>query len=277
MNLAFPAALILLLILPGAIFRYSYARGSWGWTSPTSFRTIWDELAYSAIFAVGLHFLWLSTVARSVGFEADFESLLSLLTGNSGAQGNYYPHAAKQFASHHTAVALYFLSLFAGAELLGKGAHALVRGTKLDLSTRTFRFKNEWFYLLTGETLSFKEVEAESRVVAGVYLSAVVDHAKESYLYRGIVQDWSFTRDGELDNVRIRDAHRRLLSADRKPGEVLPSGAASDPRYYEIRGDLFLLRYAEMKTMNLDYFSIEEEVASTQVLPSPNPIAVLTG
>ncbi|MDB4885776.1 MAG: hypothetical protein JWN79_1214, partial [Gemmatimonadetes bacterium] len=34
MNLAFPALLIFILVLPGVIYRYSYARGPWGWASP---------------------------------------------------------------------------------------------------------------------------------------------------------------------------------------------------------------------------------------------------
>src|SRR5687768_16032712 len=35
MNIAFPALFILLLVLPGIILRYTYARGPWRWESPT--------------------------------------------------------------------------------------------------------------------------------------------------------------------------------------------------------------------------------------------------
>jgi hypothetical protein len=32
--------------------------------------------------------------------------------------------------------------------------------------------------------------------------------------------------------------------------------AEPDERYYEIRGDFLVLRYAEIRTLNLDYFAV---------------------
>jgi len=259
MNIAFPALLILLLILPGMIFRYGYARGSWGWTSPISFRTVSDELAYSAIFAVGLHFLWL-VLGALLGYQADLAALLALLTGNFGPQGQYYEGAVRSVSDHSIALATYFISLFLAAAIGGRSAHWFIRWSGLDLRTQIFRFKNEWYYLLTGEILSFKEVSIAPREIDGVYLSAVVDHGRESYLYRGIVEDWSFDRDGQLDTIRLRFTHRRLLSADRPAPAQTETGSyvPPDERYYEVRGDLFVLRYSQIKTLNLDYFSLSE-------------------
>jgi hypothetical protein len=268
MNIAFPALLIALLILPGAIFRYGYARGSWGWTSPISFRSISDELAYSAVFAVGLHFLW-QLLSRIFGYSADFRSLVALLSGSFGLHGERYEQAIRSIADHPTAIAIYFLSLACGSAAMGRASHRLVRATRLDLSTQIFRFRNEWHYLLTGEVLSFKEVSLESREVDGVYLSAVVDHSKDTYLYRGIVEDWSFDQNGRLETIRLRLTHRRLLSQDRSQAHTEGTGAEIPPdaRYYKIHGDLFVLRYSEIKTLNLDYFSLSEEA------PRSTPVA----
>lgn len=269
MNLAFPALLIALLILPGAVFRYGYARGSWGWTSPVSFRSISDELAYSAVFAVGLHFLWIS-FSRAFGYTADFHSLVALLSGSFGVRGERYERAIRSVADHPAALAIYFLSIACGSAAAGRAAHRVVRKAKLDLSTQIFRFKNEWHYLLTGEVLSFKEVSLQSREVDGVYLSAVVDHSKETYLYRGIVEDWSFDHDGGLQTISLSFAHRRLLSQDRPEAHTEPAGEEIPPdsRYYKIHGDLFVLRYSEIKTLNLDYFSLSEEAPRTTPIAS---------
>lgn len=260
MNIAFPALIIILLALPGAIFRYAYARGSWGWSSPISFRTVSDELAYSAVFAIGLHGFWLSFATR-VGYRADFTSLVALLSGSYGPKGERYDRALASIADSPGAIAFYLLSLFFAAAISGRLAHHFVRRTGLDLKTQVFRFKNEWFYLLTGEVLSFSEISLKAREVDGVFLSAVVDHGKESYLYRGIVEDWSFDSSGDLDSIRLRFAHRRLLADDRRDDSATQSGdyVAPDGRYYELRGDLFVLRYAHAKTLNLDYFSLSEE------------------
>jgi hypothetical protein len=269
MNIAFPALLIALLILPGAIFRYGYARGSWGWTSPVSFRSISDELAYSAVFAVGLHFVWIG-LSQIFGYTADFHSLVALLSGSFGPGGERYEGALRAVANHPAAIGIYFLSIACGSAAGGRVAHKIVRKTRLDLSTQVFRFKNEWHYLLTGEALSFKEVSLESREVDGVYLSAIVDHAKESYLYRGLVQDWTFDHEGKLETVMLSFTHRRLLSHDRPQAHLEQPGAdiPPDSRYYKIHGDLFVLRYSEMKTLNLDYFTLSDEGPRTTPLTS---------
>lgn len=86
MNLAFPALLVLLLVLPGLIFRYSYASWSWGESTPTSFRNVTDELAYGVVLAVGLHCIW-TRLAQGFGYPIDFGTVLALLLGNFG-QGN---------------------------------------------------------------------------------------------------------------------------------------------------------------------------------------------
>jgi hypothetical protein len=259
MNLAFPALVILLLVLPGIIYRYAYARGPWGWASPTSLRTVSDELAYSLVVAAVLHAAWLCLVGL-LGYRADVRSLLALLAGNFGHDSRLLEPALHAIADHLGSVALYFLTLYAAAALLGMAGHALVRKLALDHRTKVFRFENEWYYLLTGEVLAFHDVDADARDIDGVYLSAVVEHGQASYLYRGIVQDFSFNRSGELDRILLRMSHRRLLARDREPGDDAPPiPGVPDARYYDIRGDVFVLRYSEIKTLNLDYFSLKPE------------------
>lgn len=260
MNIAFPALLIIGLVLPGIVFRYTYARGSWGWTSPVSFRSMSDELAYSAIFAVGLHYAWAS-MATLLGYGVDYHSAVALLSGNFGDDRGTYLRAVNSLAYHPGKIAAYFLSLCGTAAVLGRASHWWVRRLKLDLRTQVFRFKNEWAYLLSGEVLSFAETGVAARTVAGVFLSAVVEHGEEAYVYRGIVQDWSFTSDGTLDNIRLALAHRRRLEDDKPKSDAAVPGSyiPPDERYYEIRGDLFILRYSEIKTLNLDYFALDED------------------
>lgn len=263
MNVAFPAVLLALMVLPGSVFRYTYARGSWGWTSPVSFRSVSDELAYGAIFAVVLHSVWLFLASRW-GYAADYASLLAFLTGNFGPNSVRYDVAVRSFTNHAGAIASYFLSLIAFSATLGRLAHKGVRLLGLDKATQILRFKNEWFYLLSGEVLEFGE-QRNQRRVDGTFLSAVVDHGKEPYLYRGVVTDWSFDADGNLDNVRLELAHRRKLSddGDRNTSEYeIGEFVEADDRYYSIRGDVFILRYSEMRTINLDYFQLTEIAAS---------------
>ncbi len=260
MNFAFPALLVFLLVLPGIILRYSYARGPWGWASPTSMRRVSEELAYGVAFALVLHALWLCLV-RWLGFTPDVEAMVLLLVGDFGRDSEQLDRVVSSLAGHYTGVAAYLVSLYASAGLAGNLGHRAVRRLGLDHLTKTFRFDNYWYYMLTGEVLDFRENGAEGRAVDGVYVSAVVDHASGSYLYRGIVTDFTFDRDGALDTVVLTDAHRRRLVDDREDdGLPLPVGPSEpDERYYEIRGDFLVLRSAEMRTLNLDYFAVTLE------------------
>jgi hypothetical protein len=260
MNFAFPALLVFLLVLPGIILRYSYARGPWGWASPTSMRRVSEELAFGVAFALVLHAAWLVLVRR-LGFEPDVEAIVLLLAGNFGEGSVHLDRVLSSVAGHYPGVTAYLVSLYVAAGIAGNLGHRVVRRLKLDHLTKTFRFDNYWFYMLTGEVLDFRENAEESRAVDGVYCSAVVDHASDSYLYRGIVSDFTFDRDGALDTIVLMDAHRRRLVDDRPDEEPRPPVGPSEPdeRYYEIRGDFLILRSSEIRTLNLDYFAVTLE------------------
>ena len=272
MNIAFPAALIFLLILPGLIFRYAYARGSWYWNSPVSLQQMSNELAYSVLFAVGLHAIWLG-ISDSVGHPADIRALFVLLIANFGKDSQLLQGALNSVVDHTFEVFFYFISICFGAAVLGHVFHLVVRGLKLDRRTRILRFKNEWYYLLSGEVLSFEEVDDEGEEISGVYVAAVIEQGKTCYLYRGYLQDWSYDSEGELDLLRLRYAHRRALADDDSGGSIASTEeegqpGAPDSRYYDIKGDYLLIRYADVKTLNLEYFSISDAPEPPQVEPT---------
>jgi hypothetical protein len=222
-------------------------------------RRVSEELAYGVAFALILHAVWLAAV-RWLGFQPDVEAMVLLLVGDFG-EGRHLDRVVSSVSGHYPGVAGYLVSLYASAAVAGNLGHRVVRRLKLDHLTKTFRFDNYWFYMLTGEVLDFRENAAEGRTVDGVYVSAVVDHASGSYLYRGIVSDFTFDRDGALDTIVLTDAHRRRLVDDRDeagpPTHVGPS--EPDERYYDIRGDFLVLRSAELRTLNLDYFAVTLE------------------
>lgn len=266
MNVAFPALLIFALILPGSVCRYSYARGPWGWANPTSMRTISDELAYSVIIAVGLHVCWLE-LASLLGYQVDSTSLLALLTGHFGQNSTLFASAVASIADHKGRIATYFLSLYVGSAFLGWSAHWLVRTLHLDHRAAVLRFENRWWYLLTGEILAIEDGYLEEQLPDGVYASAVVELGKEAFLYWGIVEDFAFDESGELDRFVLSLAHRRRLANDRSPEEMRAvtdfdsAGALPiDGRFYEVRGDFLIIRYSDIRTLNLDYFWLDEDV-----------------
>jgi len=256
-NFAFPALLAFLLILPGIILRFTYARGSWGWASPTSLRRFSDELAYGVVFSIPLHVIWMRLVG-ALGYPPDVQAPLALLAGNFGPNNYLLVPTLQAVSQNYLGVAGYFISLYAVAAGLGYVGHRAVRRIGLDHKTKTFRFDNYWYYMLTGEVLLFRESPSEEiEKPDGVYLSAIITHGTVSYVYRGIVSDFTFDPAGGLDTIVLTDAHRRTLADDLAADSTTPLGG-QDPRYYEIRGDFLILRYADIRTLNLDYFWLAE-------------------
>lgn len=255
MNFAFPALLIFLLALPGLILRYTYSRGFFRDKSPVSFRPITDEIGYSVVIAASLH-LVACVVVTNIGFSINLRAAWILLTGSYGKDNQDFDAAIGAFTEFPLEVCFYFLALFAFSALLGYSIHFLIRKCHLDLKYQSLRFRNEWFYLLTGEILQYDEEEEDRRAVDGTYLSGIVHQGDKCYLYRGIVQDFYFDYQGNLDRVVLVAAQRREIGADRTTQERTER-PDEDPRYYNIEGKYFIIRYSEIKTMNINYFRLE--------------------
>ena len=263
MEFAVSAIFLIILLLPGFILQAAYSKGFWRWNSPTSARSLSEQIPAGIILASILHAVW-SGLYVFLGSPVDFRSVAMLLTGSYGRDDAYFGTTFAALTGNPFKIFIYFSSLYAVSALLGYIAHSIVREQKLDRKTRILRFNNQWFYLLTGEITEFKESAEVYPQVDGVFLNTVVHHGDGDYLYRGLVADFFFDKSGNLDRVLLRLVARRKLSNDRKPGEEF-SPYEPDDRYYEIEGDFFVLRYSEMSTINIDYNFVtpEEDLPAT--------------
>ncbi len=262
MNIAFPALLLFLLVLPGIALRYTYLKGFWRWNSPISIQSISDEVAYSLVWAIMLHLVWCSIVSVFGFGKPDLRSVLILLTGGGSGRSEDLQSAIAATVETPYRVVGYFLSLLLFSGLLGLLAHIAIRSWRLDRKTKALRFKNEWHYLLSGEVLEFSEFLPfeHQGIIDGVYLSAIVKHGKDDILYRGIVADWLLDSKGNLDRILLRGTHRRKLENDREPGQARnrrDPGYKDDPRYYDIEGHFFVIRYQELTTVNIEFVFLE--------------------
>ena len=75
-----------------------------------------------------------------------------------------------------------------------------------------------------------------------------------SFLYYGVLEDFYLASSGQLDRVVLSDAMRRPIELD-KP----LSTDSSVARFYEIKGDRLILKYEDIKNINIEYLYIIEE------------------
>ena len=257
MEFAFSALFLLILILPGFILQFTYTKVFWRWNSPTSTQSITEQIPVGIVNATALHLVW-TGVCNLLGLAVNLRSVVTLLLGSYGHDDVYFPDTLESLVNNPHKIFFYFATLYSFSALLGYFGHWLVRKCEWDRKFKFLRFNNEWYYLLSGEITQFKEFPENLGVVAGVYLTTIVHHSDNDYLYRGIVADFFFDKSGNLDKVLLRLAHRRALSKDRENNQEYNQDQI-DERYYNIEGDYFILQYSEMSTINLDYFFVAEE------------------
>jgi hypothetical protein len=259
-NIAFSALVLALLLLPGGLFRYGYLRGPVQQRTPGVTLNLTDNLGWVLVGAVGMHALAL-WVLSGFGVHPGYDLILPAVTGQFGKDGEWLQATIRALPSVQGAYAAYFAGSSFGAYLLGVLLHALVRSSGLDSRLGFLRFADDWFYILDERanrfdagprwTLFGRWGIGRATVLPDVYVTVVVDQKDAAYLYRGIVQGYALDDKGNLDRLELRSAKRRKLTDDRKPGEA--HNPLGDDRYYQLVGDLLIVRASEFRTLNVEY------------------------
>jgi len=84
----------------------------------------------------------------------------------------------------------------------------------------------------------------------------VVEFKEGSYLYTGVLDDYEVNEDGQLDRLLLVQAQRGTLGSDREYDAENDKYLEDKTRFYPIAGDVFVLRYEEIKTLNVSYLAL---------------------
>ncbi|MEK6748895.1 MAG: hypothetical protein AABY83_06775 [Pseudomonadota bacterium] len=243
MNIALPAFLIFLLVLPGSIFRASFHRAE---RTSLDFKPFASQTATSIIYAIFLHLFWsaiTTAILNPFNISVDYTALLELLIGSKDDHSLIATHVAE----YPSLIAIYYLSLSLFAFWFGIGIRAYVEKNQWDRRgpfESIFKFDTPWFYLFTGLT------DNDSKNFDGVYLTAIVNVDGGSYLYQGALFEYEVDQEGNLDRVLLKRTFRRKLEED--------NSNDSNTKWSPIEGDYFVLRYSEIVTLNIMYAKLTQ-------------------
>jgi hypothetical protein len=285
MNFVFQGLALLAFMLPGILFRSAYKKAFWnyplGRLGPIS-----DQIPRSLVHSSWLNAIWavfvgfLSDRTNQLIRPIDFDSVIYWLTNNFGKDQKYIDKAVASLSKHPFQIFAYFIGMYAFSIVCGWLVHLAVRRSGADKQWAIFRFDNDWFYQFKGEVLDFpdydstpkskkwwtrktkalisenKQEKMRHKDWKGTLVAAVVDLKDNSFLYLGIYIDSFFDGSGNLDRILIAGAKRRKLSSDPQDHTDDLSHVGTS-RYYPIKGDFFILRMTEVKTLNMAYFSDE--------------------
>ena len=91
----------------------------------------------------------------------------------------------------------------------------------------------------------------------------------DSYIYYGTLDAFYFNDEGQLDRLILIGVARRKLNADYQTqgSEIVLDNNTQEqsekeslpgPRFYDIEGDRFIIKYEEIKNINIEYYYVEE-------------------
>lgn len=278
MNIAFPAVAILLLTFPGILFIYSYRRGFW--RTPVSLGPLQDELGKGIIAALIINVIVANGVEAISGWAVDYQALVTVLSGSSSVSEPTHSTHMNALAGYSNQVAAYFIVVNLLGTACGFALHIFVRWLKLDLRFDHLRFNNEWYYLFQGEARVFDVPQKQrarstitellSHEIGFVFISAVVEQSGASYLYWGVLSEYYFTKEGDLDRLVLREVQRRVITDDEKqpPSDQQVVDPVDNDQFYPIRGDYLVLRYADIKNLNIDYKMFSDRPVSMPTVHS---------
>lgn len=240
MNIALPALVVFLLLLPGFISRSQVKLAERDKLDYSPFGTVVTE---GFLWATVLHLLWLGACASAHRYP-DLRILLGLLSSASAVQAE----AIARVHAQASQIAAYFGTQLLAAALLTPLARRLITHWRLDRGASRvawlFRFRRApWYYLLSGADF------AHDATPDLIFIAAVVDVSGESVLYLGSLVDYYCDAEGRLDRLVLEAAQRRPLAADK-----LTRPEAS--RFYDIDGDYFVLRYEQIISLNVRYIRL---------------------
>ena len=252
MNLALPALVVFILLLPGFIARSRIKRVERATLDYSPFGQVVSE---AVAWALVLHLVWVGLLPWLTPMALRPDVVLRLFSAEPAAQ----TWALEAVAAQAGWVTLYFSSLLAFAYLGPMAFRRWVSRRRLDRHDaplgQLFRFSGApWYYLLSSADFHADDVPDF------VSISAIVDVSGQPYLYIGLLEDYFLNQDGDLDRVILQQVMRRPLAKDKPEG----SSARDLSRFYPVDGDYFVLRYSEMRTLNVEYIKLRADAAAPQ-------------
>jgi hypothetical protein len=237
LNLALPALVILLGLLPGIACFYGYFAGRFDKRSAGLSGV--EELALYVIFAIPINAVAL-VACRWAGVPFQFGIATHLLVGNvSDASANEIASFLQRAAVRSSVT---YLVILACSYALGSLCRRIVWTCRLDVLIPALRLKHSWYYVLQGRLPTLSR-----RVLP--FVDVLTEHPGEppsnSRLYRGVVIDFEISSTGGIDSLTLVNAKR-----GRGRGETF--------KWVDIPSSRLVVVGSTIHSINMTYVELDE-------------------
>jgi len=239
MNIAFPAFLIFLLLLPGFIFQTALRNQE---NTQLDHQPFTKKVIASVLTTFLVHFVWILIFIWLFNYDINFAIALDMIALTK----DEYSHDIQLIANNFISISSYFISLYIFSWFTGYFLHYLIVRFNWDEKTWLrfiFRLESEWYYLFKG----YDRGKPDS-----MFIAATIEFAGQGYIYSGILEDFILDQYGNMDRLVITDAQRRFIGNDKNKCDQ------EIERFYPIDGDYFVLKYSEIRTLNVSFIKLEK-------------------
>jgi hypothetical protein len=249
MTIAFQAFIVVLFILPGALFFSALSgRLSVDRELPLISATMTWAAIVSLVVAVIFHLVWQGAVAllaKAALFDvaSGAGTVFNLVAFSE--QSKEYGAAARNFRNGLGYMCVYFSSICAVAFSTGQLLNYLIRQYKLERTYKWLRFRPRWHYLLAGD-----DYEDAGNKEVTVFADLLTEIDGQPILYSGLVTKYWFDQKTDaLDVILIAGARRQWMKS-------------SDIRVTFIPSNEFAIKFSEVKNINIIYLVTSKKSAS---------------
>jgi hypothetical protein len=165
---------------------------------------------------------------------------------------------------------IHILNIYILSVILGIFISRLIRYYKLDIITKIFRFKNQWYYIFSGEILLMKKFKSAFDIVGNIsgnknlltsttYADILIENSSgRRELYTGFVVDYDLNNDdiSVLERIYLLNTVRyKKIKKSKNGKEIVKTKTKNIP------GEIFILKGKDIINMNLTYIpSLKKEL-----------------
>jgi hypothetical protein len=204
MNIAFPALLIFLFILPGFIFNLAFYKTE---NTPLKYISLTHKTIISSTFTIVLHLAGLIFITYLFHDSLNISLILTLV---SGLQGDKFAAAISSITNHEIIyTSSYLIIIYIIAYLAGKLFRFIIRHFRLDKKFNLFRIDSPWYYLFTG-------YDWDGGKPDGVRIAAIIEIANKGYLYVGWLYSFYLDNNGGIERLILTSAEQLKMIKRKK-------------------------------------------------------------
>lgn len=272
-------AFFISIIIPGILFRRFFFFGEFSKQFNTK-DPVLHSIFFSIVPGIIIQLLCFTFYCVVIKFDSKFLDIFTIFRDITSDGEKGIEEITKTFINNDIPYFfIYSICVFLFSAFIGSLSSRLIRYFNWDKKHKLFRFKNQWYYIFSGEVLNMRKfkdahnvsfrqnkgVNQDTLMTYADILVSVSDESSRKELYTGYVVDYDLKSDDitQLDKIYLIDTHRykkkskavdddgveikdkQEVNANRKP--------TSSMNRIRIPGDVFILDANRIKNLNLTY------------------------